>query len=69
MKKSKLILQIHDDVLIDLYPPEQDELLQICSNIMTKKLRKEWPWICVPIEVDISITEINGSWFSAKKLN
>lgn len=66
--KSQLIAQIHDEVLIDLYPPEQDEIIQICTDVMTKKLVKEWDWIQVPIEVDMSITEVDGSWYDTKKL-
>ena len=66
--KSKIILQVHDEVLIDLYPPEQDELIEACYNIMTQKIRKEWPWICVPMDVDISISEIDGNWYNVKTL-
>lgn len=66
--KSRLIFQIHDDIDIDTYPPEEEKLLKECVRIMTKQIREDWKWICVPIEVDISVGGIDESWYDVKKI-
>jgi|GEM_PF-250259 len=60
--KSKLIGQIHDSIIVDLCPDEQDEVIETMEYIMTKKLVEENPWIIVPLEVDFEITGINEPW-------
>ena len=60
--KSRLIGQIHDSIIVDLYPPEQNEVIETMTYVMTEKLREEHEWIIVPMEVDFEITGINEPW-------
>lgn len=60
--QTLIIGQIHDECVLDLVPEEQDFLLPKCKEIMTQKIRDHWKWINVPIDIEIEITGINGSW-------
>lgn len=66
--KSKPISQIHDSILYDLYPPEKDHVIETIKRVMTIEVREHWPWIIVPLSVEFECTEIDGSWYSKKKL-
>lgn len=66
--KSKIVGQIHDEAVIDLYPPEEALILPMIKEIMTKQIRLAWRWINVPIDVEISLTPIDGSWVLKKEV-
>jgi len=34
---------------------------------MTEKIKEEWKWIIVPLEVEYEITEIDETWYSKEK--
>lgn len=63
-----LIGQIHDEIILDLVPSEQNFLLKQCKKIMTEKIRKNWKWINVPIDIEIETTPVNGSWAEKQEL-
>ncbi len=63
-----LIGQIHDEIILDLVPREQDFLLKQCKEIMTKKIREKWKWINVPIDIETEITPIDGAWSEKQEL-
>jgi len=65
--KSKIVGQIHDSMIFDMVPEEQDIILKETLYIMTEKIKKHWPWIIVPLEADIEVTPINGSWFEKEE--
>lgn len=67
--KTKIIGQIHDSIVFDLYPPEKELVMNLCKGIMTKRLRKKWPWLIVPLEIEFEITEIDGSWYTKKEVS
>jgi DNA polymerase I-like protein with 3'-5' exonuclease and polymerase domains len=67
--KSKIIGQIHDSIVLDLTPDELPDVLRLCHDIMTIKLREEWDWITVPLEVEFELTPVDGAWFLKKELN
>ena len=56
--RSKMILQVHDELVFDVYKPEMDDLISIVKEGMenVKKLK-------VPIVADISYGE---NWLDAK---
>lgn len=64
--KTKVIGEVHDSILLDVNPKEQDEVLKHSKHIMTKMIEKEHDWLIVPLEVEIEMTEIDGCW-SLKK--
>lgn len=64
---SKLIGQIHDSMILDIHPDEMKEVLKIVHNVTTKKLLKHFKWICVPMEVECEVTEVDKPWSEKKE--
>ena len=56
--KSKLILQIHDELIIDVFPGEEDVCKQILKDNMMSVVD-----FALPLEVSISCGK---TWFDAK---
>jgi len=65
--KTKLIGQIHDEVIEDIFPPEEEEVVSVTEDIMCNKVREHWDWIIIPLAVEFESTEIDGSWYSKKR--
>lgn len=59
---SRIIGQIHDEIILDVHPDEVEIVKNILKQTMTVDIRKEWPWIIVPLEVEMELSEIDGSW-------
>ncbi len=60
--KVKLIGQIHDSVVADVPEDEFDTFIKAAKHIMTVDIREEWPWIIVPLDVEIEIARDGQSW-------
>jgi len=60
--KSRLIGQIHDAIILDVYPGELEAVSELIHHVTTKELPKAWPWIIVPLEVDAELCPVDGSW-------
>lgn len=56
--KSRLILQVHDELIIEAYKDEVDAVKQILNNNMGKAVS-----LCIPLIVDINM---GYSWYEAK---
>lgn len=56
--KSKLILQVHDELIINIYSNELDEVKEIVKSAMENVVKLQ-----VPLEVDINI---GHNWYDAK---
>lgn len=56
--KSKLILQVHDELIIETYKDEKDEVREILKNIMESSIK-----LNVPLKVDIMMGD---SWYETK---
>lgn len=61
-----LVGQIHDSDQADIPPRELQDYLDISYEIKTRKLPKAWPWIIVPLDVEMEICPIDESWHSKK---
>lgn len=66
--KTRIIGQIHDSMIFDLYPKEEKKIIKTATYIMTKAVRMEFPFLIVPLEVEAEITEVDGSWYTKKKI-
>ena len=66
--KTLIIGQIHDSIVSDVPDEEVNEYLEIANYIMTKKLRRRWDWIIVPLEIEAKISESEGSWAEMSKV-
>lgn len=64
--KSRLIGQIHDEIIFDVHP---DELYEVALNVKlvtTGDLPRAWGWINVPLEVEAEVAGIDESWADMK---
>lgn len=59
---SRLIGQIHDSVIVDLHPEETEHVISTLNYIMNTKIRQEYSWIIVPLEIDFELTEVDQAW-------
>ena len=60
--KTRLMGQIHDETLFDMNPDEKEEVLKIYKEISCKQIIKTWPWIIVPLDVEVSTCPVDGPW-------
>jgi DNA polymerase I-like protein with 3'-5' exonuclease and polymerase domains len=64
---TKIIGQIHDSVIMDVNPDELSHIVNIAKRITTVALPKAWDWIIVPLDVDMVLCPVDGSWAEKKK--
>lgn len=62
--RTKIVGQIHDSIMADVHPDEMEDYLQMAKCIMTIGIRKHWPWIIVPLEIEAEASDV--SWFDKK---
>lgn len=58
---SMLIGQIHDSIIGDIAKEHFQDYIAMTHEIMTVRLQQAWPWVLVPIPVEIEASEEN--WF------
>lgn len=56
--KSKMLLQVHDELIFNVYNDEIDKVKDIVYNTMTKVFELK-----VPLDVDI---ELGNNWYESK---
>jgi len=66
--KTKIIGQIHDSIVFDLWPSERDHVIKSLMDIGTKKIRERFDWIIVPLEIDVEIAPVDRSWYELEKI-
>lgn len=59
---TNLTLQIHDSILFDMNPLEKEEVVSVCSDVMTNEIMKENDWLKIPLKVEWSFADQNQSW-------
>jgi hypothetical protein len=64
---SKLIGQIHDSVILDVHPKEAEYVAKTIHRIACESLPKLYSWIIVPLEIEIEISPVDGSWAKKSK--
>jgi DNA polymerase-1 len=62
------ILEIHDSILLDVVPDEEQEILKVAKKIMCEDIRKYWKWIIVPLDIEVEATKINGNWAEKEEI-
>lgn len=61
-KHSYIVGQIHDSLVADVHPSEEKLLDYYVWYYGTQEIREEWDWIQVPLQIEESVSKINGSW-------
>ncbi len=64
--RSMIIGQIHDEIEMDIYESEFEDVLKKAKQIMCEDIRKEWEWLIVPLSVEGSFSSIN--WHEVKEI-
>lgn len=59
---TRLVGQIHDAMVLDVLPDELDHVVSTVRRISCQELPKAWEWIIVPLDVEVEVTPVDGSW-------
>jgi len=59
--KSRIIGQIHDSIVLNLFP-EEEEIIHKIVKLGLDRLRDEWKWVTVQLTMDYEQTPVNGDW-------
>ena len=59
---SKLVGQIHDSIVALVHKDELERFKRMARRVMTIDIRKEWEWIIVPLEIEMEISKLGGTW-------
>lgn len=65
--RSLVVGQIHDSILGDVPDRELKSYCEIIRETMLEDLPNHWKWICVPLSVEIEVTEPGCSWHTKKE--
>lgn len=60
--KSRLVGQIHDSMVMDVVPEELPHIEATMKDIVGNYLPKIWPWIIVPLEIEIDTYGVDHPW-------
>lgn len=60
--KTKIVNQIHDSIIFSMEPSEKEELLPIIQDIMVNKVKHNWDWLTLPLDIEIKSYGINNAW-------
>lgn len=64
--KSKIIGQIHDSLIFEIYISELPQMKSLIEYVMTQEIREYWDWIIVPLDVEMEISYDN--WYNMEVL-
>ena len=59
---SRLIGQIHDSIIMDVHPDELSHIEETAHRIVREELPAAWPWIIVPLEIELETYAVDGPW-------
>lgn len=59
---SRPVGQIHDAIVLDVAPTELDYVFETVRRVACEDIRKAWPWIIVPLDVEADICPVDGPW-------
>jgi DNA polymerase-1 len=66
--RSRIVGQIHDSLIGDVVVEELKDYLEIVEKTVTVRLRKHFPWLVVPLEIEYEICPLDGSWFQKREV-
>lgn len=64
--RSRVIGQIHDSIMGNVYRSERDDYIEMATSIMTQEVKRHWDWVVTPLEIEIEASDTN--WFEKKTL-
>ena len=60
--RSRIVNQIYDEIMFDAHPDETRKVARQMVQTATKDLPAHFPWIIVPLEIDIESGAVDGAW-------
>lgn len=66
--KSGPIGQIHDSMPTEVHKDEYNMVLDTIQEVMCNWVPKQWPWIIVPLDIEIEVSPLEGSWYLKKEV-
>jgi len=66
--RTKIVGQIHDEIVADVYEPECKDFIALVHRVMCHSIRRHWDWIITPLDVEVKSTEVDGTWNDRKEL-
>lgn len=66
--KSKVIGQIHDSIILTVVPEEEARIIKTINYVGTQLIRKEFPFLIVPLSIDFELTEVDAAWNTKKEI-
>lgn len=67
--KSRMNNQIHDSMMSRIYPPEQNQYLEMVRSIAEDEIRAKFKWMIVPLLMEVEMTPIGGSWYQKEEVH
>ena len=64
--KAKLIMQIHDEMIWDTPPEEEEYIRETTTKVSCVDIRKEFDWIIVPLVIEFEVGEVDQAWYYVK---
>lgn len=64
--KTMIVGQIHDSIVLDAHPTEVDDVLEKTFQLIRADIRREWPWLIIPLEGEAELSETN--WWEKKEV-
>ena len=62
LPRSRIIGQIHDSIVVDVHPDDEPLFDRLVFEYGTQKVKNEWKWLVVPLEIEKERSEIDGNW-------
>lgn len=59
---SRILLEIHDSIIPDIDPAEEQLVDYKMWLYGTQKIREHWDWLIVPLFIEKKISEVGGNW-------
>ena len=63
---SRIVGEVHDDVYIDTHPDEKEHIAEVANRIVSEELPRMWPWIIVPLKIEIKYGPVDGSLYDVQ---
>lgn len=64
--RSRIIAEVYDCIVADVWPPERDDYINMARTIMVDEIARVWDWLIVPLGVDPEGCEPDVSWYEKK---
>lgn len=61
-----LVSQIHDSIIADVHRDHVADYVAMARGIMVERIAKHWPWLIVPLSVEVDVAPPGMSWHDKK---